>query len=44
MLKGSFSSGLLHFPSKGNEANKALVTPCALSITQLEIAYSEGLV
>ena len=26
--KGSFSSSLLHFPSKGNEANKARVTPC----------------
>ena len=32
MHKGSFSSGLLHFPSKGNEANKARATPCAMSI------------
>ena len=32
MHKGSFSRGLLHFPSKGNEANKACVTPCAFWI------------
>ena len=27
--KGSFSRGLLHFLSKGNEASKACLTPCA---------------